>query len=80
MTTSFLRICALILGSVLFLPVSCTCSLFVGTLTMIELDARDISKGDRPHPLFYVIASEAKKNGSLVAMSLKSIEPSLTAS
>lgn len=61
----------------LYFPVSCSVGLGAGMYTMVELDARDISKGKSPHSIFYVIASTPKKNGSLVAISLKSIEPSL---
>jgi hypothetical protein len=66
-----------ILGSALFFPISCTTALFVGTHIYIESDARDLSKGDRPHSRCYVIASTPETNGALCAISLDYITPSL---
>ena len=77
MAVSLLRICALILGSALLIPLSCTGGLVLGTFTLIELDERDISKGDRPHSRCYVIASRQEENGSPVPISLSEIKPSL---
>ncbi len=74
MGTYFLRICGLVLGSVLFVPISCTSSLILGAFAWRGLDARDISKGESPHPFFYVIAFKPKPNGSLAAIHLSEIE------
>jgi hypothetical protein len=76
MKASFLSVCGLVLGSLLFVPVSCTSGFVVGTIAAIKLDARQISKGDKPHPHFYVIASMPKKNGALKALHLSEIDPS----
>jgi hypothetical protein len=74
LATRFLRKCALILGSALFLPVSCTSALFVGTHTLIKLDTRDISKGDSPHSPFYVVVSSPNSEKPLSAVILDDIE------
>lgn len=74
MGTSFLRTCALIFGSALFFPISCTGALFVGTRTLIELDARDMSRGDSPHSRFYVVVSSPNREKPLSAIVLDDIE------
>jgi hypothetical protein len=60
--TSILKVCGLILGSALFFPVSCTTALLLG----IEINslhfARDMSRGDKPRPPFYVIATISKED------------------
>ncbi len=76
MKTSFLSVCGLVLGSLLFVPISCTSGFVVGTFASVKLFARNISKGDKPHPHFYVIASMPKKNGALKALHLSEIDPS----
>ena len=77
MAKYLLRACALILGSALFFPISCSTALFVGTYIYIESDARNLSKGDKPHSRCYVIASTPETNGALVPISLDYIRPSL---
>ena len=77
MANYLLRVCAWILGSALFFPFSCTGALIVGTHIYIESDARDLSKGDKPHSRCYVIASTPETNGAQVPISLSYIKPSL---
>lgn len=50
-----IRILALVLGSALFFPVSCTGSLYVGTRIAAWLDTRDVARGDEVHRSFSVI-------------------------
>lgn len=51
------RIAALVLGSSLFFPVSCTTGLVVGTKIIAKAEARNSLKGDTPHPMAYMVAS-----------------------
>ena len=46
----------LILGSVLFIPVSCTVGTVAGTKIVAWFDGRDVQKGDALHPGFSVVA------------------------
>ena len=50
-----IRILALVLGSALFFPVSCTGSLYAGTRIAAWLDTRDVARGDEVHRSFSVI-------------------------
>lgn len=45
-----------ILGSQWFVPVSCTTGTFVGMRLISDKTARDMTRGEKPHPRFYVIA------------------------
>lgn len=46
----------IILGSVLFIPVSCTFGVIGGTKAVAWFDSRDVQKGDSVHSLFSVVA------------------------
>jgi len=47
---------ALVLGSQLFIPVSCTVTFFTGIQALPYLSARDVARGDRPYLPFWVVA------------------------
>lgn len=47
---------ALVLGSQLFIPVSCTVTFFAGIYALPYLSARDVAHGDRPYLHFWVVA------------------------
>ena len=46
----------IILGSSLFIPVSCTIGVVGGTQVEAWIDSRDVQKGDSVHSLFSVVA------------------------
>ena len=73
-----LRILAIILGSSLVFPASCTCGLFLGVQGIAEYDARNITKGDKPHPVFSVLAREhnsANSNFTVISLAEAQKEP-----
>ena len=47
---------ALVLGSQLLIPVSCTVTFFAGIQALPYLSARDVARGDRPYLPFWVVA------------------------
>lgn len=51
----FNRLILVVFSSDHFFPVSCLISLFLVTMLFSILDTRVITKGDKPHPAFYVI-------------------------
>ncbi len=65
---SILKLFGLILGSALFFPVSCTTALLVGIEINSHLFARDMSRGDKPRPPFYVLATAATGNISPIEL------------
>ena len=77
MANYLLRACVWLLGSALFLPISCTGALVVGTYINVESDARDLTKGDKPHTRCYIIASTPETDGQQVPISLSHIKPAL---
>ena len=70
MIKATVKICALIFGAGLFIPLSCTGSMMAGMLLFIELDNRDLSKGEKPHSIFNVLALPSGKNGSFEYLAL----------
>ena len=75
MEKAFLKILALFLGSAMFIPFSCTGSTVAGMLLFIELDARDLTKGEKPYSEFSVLALPPDKNGAPEILPLYSIDP-----
>jgi hypothetical protein len=57
-----LKLFGLILGSALFFPVSCTTALLVGIEINSFYFARDMLRGDKPRPPFYVVATISKED------------------
>jgi hypothetical protein len=73
---AIIKICALIFGAGLLIPFSCTSSIMAGMLLFIELDTRDLTKGEKPYSTFYVLVLPSGKKGSLEYLSLNQIDPS----
>lgn len=59
MTT--VRVLALVLGSAWFFPVSCTSTLYTGIHVIAHLDAREVGRGDRVHPIFSMVVEPGDK-------------------
>ena len=76
MIKAFAKFCALILGSGLFFPFSCTSSFIAGAFLFVELDARDLTKGEMPFPGFDVGVVSVNENRSVVFFPLDRIHPS----
>lgn len=70
-----LQLIAIILGSSMLIPVSCTVGVIGGTKVLMKLDARDVQKGDTVHSLFSVVAVQQGENPTdeLLVLSLKEI-------
>jgi len=66
--TSILKVSGVILGSALFFPVSCTTALLAGIEINSFLFARDMSRGDKPQPPFYVLATVPTGNISPIEL------------
>jgi tetratricopeptide (TPR) repeat protein len=60
--TSILKLSGVILGSALFFPVSCTTALLAGIEINSHHFGRDMLRGDKPRPPFYVIATLSKED------------------
>ena len=75
MTKAFLKIWALFLGSGLFFAVSLTIGEVAGMLIIIELDTRDLTKGEEPYSSFYVLGLPREKNGSPEIIPYYCIDP-----
>lgn len=71
------KLLATILGSVWFFPVSCTTGAFVGNQIVAAADARDVSKGDRVHSLFKVVAEPGENGASFRVLHWNEIQPYL---
>ena len=56
------RTIAVVLGSVVFFPVSCTTGTYIGVRVVAALDKRIVLEGDEVHSLFKVVA-EPGENG-----------------
>jgi hypothetical protein len=60
--TSILKVSGVILGSALFFPVSCTTALLAGIEINSHHFGRDMLRGDKPRPPFYVVATISKED------------------
>jgi hypothetical protein len=69
-----IRIILIIIGSALFIPVSCTIGVFSGTLIVASLDSRDVSDGDSVHTLFSVVAKPKNDQEGFWFLSLDQAE------
>ena len=69
------KICAFILGSALFIPFSCTGSAVAGMLLSVELNARDLSNGEKPYSSFCVSALPQGENGRPEIVPLDRLDP-----
>lgn len=67
----WLKILAVVLGSVWFFPVSCTTSLFAGTWLVALYDARDARDGDMVHPLFSIVFEPGDDGAPFGVISLR---------
>lgn len=65
------RIVALVLGSAWFFPVSCATGIVAGKHVVAAVDARNVERGDEPHPQFSVVLEpgEAGKPFRVVRLS-----------
>lgn len=68
-----LKVLAYVIGSVAFFPVSCTSGLFVGTWLNMQLDERDVSRGDPIHPQFRVVAEPGKDGQPFKVLKLEDL-------
>jgi hypothetical protein len=65
---------AVILGSLLFIPVSCTVSA-IGAIPIISwLDARSVAQGDQVHHLFSVAAETRENKREIILLRLSELE------
>ena len=69
-----LRITGLDLSSALFFPVSCTTGVFVGTVALSEMDARDVSGGEKPHALFHILIRRPAESDTVSAIPLDELD------
>jgi hypothetical protein len=53
-----MHIFTLIIGSMLFFPVSCTVGSVAGYVVIVKKDQRDVSRGDTVHEGFRVVAEK----------------------
>ena len=65
-----LRVVALVLGSALFIPVSCTSALYAGIDVIAYLDAKEVARGDQVHPTFSIVVAPGDKGEPFRSMSL----------
>ncbi len=67
---------SIILGSLLFFPVSCMFGLAGGTKIVAKLDERNIERGDEVHKPFSVVAQYEGSNGGkeITAFQLRNLE------
>ncbi|MBF0121400.1 MAG: hypothetical protein HQK79_21425 [Desulfobacterales bacterium] len=72
--SSYLRIAGVIIGSVLFIPVSFMGSLYIGTVLISKWDARNIANGDKPHSLFFIAVSVSDNEKPLTFISLAELD------
>ena len=70
-----LKICAFILGSALFIPFSCTGGMIAGMFLSVELNARDLTHGEKPYSSFCVLALPAGENGPSEIVPLDRLDP-----
>jgi hypothetical protein len=75
MAKAFLKFWALILGAGLFFAFSFTVGIIAGMLLFIELDTRDLTKGEEPYSSFYVLALPPGKNGPPEILPFYRIDP-----
>jgi len=68
------RIILIIIGSALFIPVSCTIGIFSGTLIVASFDSRDVGDGDSVHTLFSVVAKPKNDQEDFWFLSLDQAE------
>ena len=68
------RIILIIIGSLLFIPVSCTIGIFSGTFIVASLDSRSVSDGDSVHSLFSVTAESKNDQEKIYFLSLDQVE------
>ncbi len=66
----------IILGSSLFIPVSCSISVLGGIQVVAWIDSRDVQKGDSVHSLFSVVAvpQHSRNKNDFFVLSLQQIE------
>jgi hypothetical protein len=66
----------IILGSSLFIPVSCSISVLGGIQVVAWIDSRDVQKGDSVHSMFSVVAvpQHSKNKNDFLVLSLQQIE------
>lgn len=69
-----LRYAALILGSGLFFPVSCTSFLIAGPHALSKLDERDVSKGDTVHSGFSIAVEPGEAGSSFRVLNLSELK------
>lgn len=62
-----MKIVAVVLGAVWFLPVSCTMGVWVGTKIVTRLDVREVAKGDTVHDSFLIVAEPGEKGTPFMA-------------
>jgi hypothetical protein len=67
---SAIRFFALIIGSILFFPVSCTVSSAVGYAVIVKNDQRDVSRGDTVHKGFMVVVEPGENGAAFRLLSL----------
>lgn len=58
-----------VLGSNWFIPVSCTTGNFIGMRFIAKETARDMTRGETPHPRFYVMAELPNKKIMPISLS-----------
>ena len=68
------RIIAIIIGSALFVPVSCTIGIFSGTFIIASLDTRIVSDGDSVHSQFSITAESKNDQEKIYFLSLEQVE------
>lgn len=68
------RVLISVVGSVWFVPVSCSLSLYAGIHLTSEIDARDVSKGDDVHTLFSVVVDSESNDESFMVVKKDNIQ------
>jgi hypothetical protein len=66
----WMKILAIVLGAVWFLPVSCIMGVWVGTRIAAKLDEREVVKGDTVHAAFLIVAEPGEKGMPFMALPL----------
>ena len=68
------RLVAVILGSLLFMPISCTVGA-IGSLPIAAwLDSRNVERGDKVHSLFSAVAELKKDRERIITLGLSQIK------
>lgn len=70
----FYRIAAIVLGSSLFMPISCTVGTLVGIPIVAWMDSRNVESGDNVHSLFSVVAETKKDREQIRVLNLSQVE------